>query len=60
MKRYNHLIIGVVFAIFALNFNCIGQVHGKLFTSKVANQKYGAVVDSVIFSVKDFQTLWMR
>ena len=57
MKRFHRFVIIVTVAIFVMNFSCFSQVYGKLFTSKVANQKYGAVVDSVKFSVKDFQML---
>lgn len=59
MKRLYYLVIAFTVTIFLGNINCFGQVAGKLFPKYIANQKYGAVTDSIEFPVKNLEN-WLN
>lgn len=59
MKRLYYLVVVFTIATLIGNTLCFGQVAGKLFPEYVANQKYGAVIDSVEFPIKNLKN-WLN
>lgn len=57
MKFYIRFLMLLTAIVFVLNINCFGQRYGRLFTRATANEKFGPVVDSIEFSVENFQEL---
>lgn len=57
MRGLSRLIVLLAAIVFAVNIACFGQVAGKLFTSAVADQKYGPVLNSVEFPTKNLTEL---
>ena len=59
MKRFNYIVVVLVVTFFVGSSGCFGQVTGKLFTKKAANEKFGAVTNSVETPVKNLEN-WLN